>query len=180
MSDSTAIFRQACLAEVTDRIRNQVLVNRLTATSSNITKISWLEMLVNYRRIDVDCLDKCHAWRFHVNMYNLNDFVCCIPQIKGGLWTSFHQSTKFPTNIDKQTLLYGTLVSMCNWFQNTHPYICSGLGYLGWQLSRAMLFQRGLANRKCPVRQLSATTSSLWRTLWPSGRTVVNSSIYIE
>ena len=50
MSDSTAIFRQACLAEVTDRIRNQVLVNRLIATSSKITKISWLEMLVNYRR----------------------------------------------------------------------------------------------------------------------------------
>ena len=43
-------FSEACLAEVTDRIRNQVLVNRLTATSSKITKISWLEMLVNYRR----------------------------------------------------------------------------------------------------------------------------------
>ena len=28
MSDSMAIFRQACSAEVTDRIRNQVLVNR--------------------------------------------------------------------------------------------------------------------------------------------------------
>ena len=49
MSDSTAIFRQACLAEVSDRIRNQVLVNRLTANSSKITKISWWEMLVNYR-----------------------------------------------------------------------------------------------------------------------------------
>ena len=49
--------------------------------------------------------------------------------------------------------------------QITHPYICSGLGYLAWQLSRAMLFQWGLANRKCPVRQLSATTSSVWRTL---------------
>ena len=49
--------------------------------------------------------------------------------------------------------------------QITHPYICSGLGYLAWQLSRAMLFQWGLANRKCPVRILSATTSSVWRTL---------------
>ena len=28
-----------------------------------------------------------------------------------------------------------------------------------------MLFQWGLANRKCPVRLLSATTSSVWRTL---------------
>ena len=50
--------------------------------------------------------------------------------------------------------------------QITHPYICSRLGYLAWQLSRAMLFQWGLANRKCPVRLLSATTSSVWRTLW--------------
>ena len=49
--------------------------------------------------------------------------------------------------------------------QITHPYICSGLGYLAWQLSRAMLFQWGLVNQKCPVRQLSATTSSVWRTL---------------
>ena len=49
MSDSTAIFRQACLAEVTDGIRIQVLVKRLTATSSKITKISWWEMLLNYR-----------------------------------------------------------------------------------------------------------------------------------
>ena len=48
MSDSTAIFRQACLAEVNDRIQNQVLVNRLTATSSKITKISRWEMLINY------------------------------------------------------------------------------------------------------------------------------------
>ena len=53
--------------------------------------------------------------------------------------------------------------------QITHPYICSGLGYLAWQLSRAMLFQWGLANRKCPVRILSATTSSVWRTLYPGG-----------
>ena len=50
--------------------------------------------------------------------------------------------------------------------QITHPYICSRLGYLAWQLSRAMLFQWGLANRKCPVRLLSATTSSVWRTLY--------------
>ena len=50
--------------------------------------------------------------------------------------------------------------------QITHPYICSGLGYLAWQLSRAMLFQWGRANRKSPVRQLSAATSSVWRTLF--------------
>ena len=33
-------------------------------------------------------------------------------------------------------------------------------------MSRAMLFQWGLANRKSPVRLLSAVTSSVWRTLW--------------
>ena len=49
MSDSMTIFRQACLVEVNFRIRNQVLVNRLTATSSKITKILWWEMLLNYR-----------------------------------------------------------------------------------------------------------------------------------
>ena len=32
--------------------------------------------------IDVDCLDKSYAWRLHVNMYNLSDFVCCIRQMK--------------------------------------------------------------------------------------------------
>ena len=54
-------------------------------------------------------------------MYNLNDFVCCIPQIKGGLRASYHQSTKFPTNINRQTQLYETFASMCNWFQNKSP-----------------------------------------------------------
>ena len=49
MSDSAAIFRQACRVEVNDRIWNQVLVNRLTTTSIKITKISWWEMLINYR-----------------------------------------------------------------------------------------------------------------------------------
>ena len=49
--------------------------------------------------------------------------------------------------------------------QLTHPYICNGLGYLAWQLSRAMLFQWGLANRKSSVMPLSAATSSVWRTL---------------
>ena len=100
MSDSTAIFRQACLAEVTDRIRNQVLVKRLTATSSKITKISWWEMLLNYR------WNWCwRSWQIarHVNMCNLNDFVCCIPQMKREFRASFHQSTKFPTSIDRQT-----------------------------------------------------------------------------
>ena len=39
-------------------------------------------------------------------MYNLNDFVCCIPQMKQEFWANFHQLTKFPTNIDRQTTLW--------------------------------------------------------------------------
>ena len=34
---------------------------------------------------------------------------------------SFHQSTKFPTSIDRQTQLYGTFAPMWNWFQNKSP-----------------------------------------------------------
>ena len=121
MSDNTANFRQACHAEVNDRIRNQVLVNRLTATSSKITKISRLEMLIDNRELDINCLDKSHAWRLRVNMYNLNDFVCCIPRMKREFRASFHQSTKFAANIDRQTKLYGTFASICHWFQNNSP-----------------------------------------------------------
>ena len=121
MGDSTAIFRQACRAEVDDRIRNQVLVNRLTATSSKITKISWWEMLVNYQ------WNWCWlSWQIsHLTLArehdNLNDFVCCIPQMKREFRASVHQSTKYPANIDRQTYFYGTFASMCNWFRNKSP-----------------------------------------------------------
>ena len=54
-------------------------------------------------------------------MYNLSDFVCCIRQMNREFRASFHQPTKFPTHIDRQTLLYGTFASMCNWFQNKSP-----------------------------------------------------------
>ena len=62
-----------------------------------------------------------HAWRLHVNMYNLSDFVCCIPRMKQEFRASFHQLIKFPTNIDMQTQLYGAFASMCSWFQNESP-----------------------------------------------------------
>ena len=54
-------------------------------------------------------------------MCNLNDFVCCIPQMKREFRASFHQSTKFPTSIDRQTWLYGTFAPMCNWFKKKSP-----------------------------------------------------------
>ena len=53
--------------------------------------------------IDVDCLDKSHGLRLHVNMYNLGDSVCWIRQMKREFWASFHQPTKFPTHVDRQT-----------------------------------------------------------------------------
>ena len=43
------------------------------------------------------------------------------PQIKREFRASFHQLTKFPTKIDRQTCLYGTFASMCNCFQNKSP-----------------------------------------------------------
>ena len=58
----------------------------------------------------------------HVNMcYNLNGFVCSILQTEWGFRASFHQLTKFPTNIDRQTWIHGTFASMCNRFQNKSP-----------------------------------------------------------
>ena len=129
----------------------------------NVGKLSVNLMLTVLTNLD-------HAWRLHVNMYNLNDYVCCTPQMKQEFWASFHQLSKFPTNIDRQAF-----ASMCNFFQNKspmHPYICSGLGYFGMsteaRLSRAMLFQWGLVNQKSPVRPLSAAPASVWRTLWYS------------
>ena len=62
--------------------------------------MSWWDIICEF---DVDCPDKFYAWRLHVNMYNLNAFVCCIPQMKQEFRASFHQLTKFLTNIDRQT-----------------------------------------------------------------------------
>ena len=101
-------------------------------------------------------------------MYNLSDFACCIRQMKQEFRASFHQPTKFSTYTDRQTYSMGHLLPCAvDSKQITHPYICNGLGYLAWQLSCAMIFQWGLANRKSAVMPLSAATSSVWRTLWP-------------
>ena len=70
------------------------------------------------------------------------------------------------TSIGKHNSMGHLLPCAIDFKTNTHPYFCSGLGNLALQLSRAMLFQWGLANRKSPVRPLSAATSSVWRTLW--------------
>ena len=41
----------------------------------------------------------------HLHMYNLNDFVCCIPQMKREYQAIFLQLTTFPTNINVQHFL---------------------------------------------------------------------------
>ena len=71
-----------------------------------------------------------------------------------------------PTSTGKHNSMGHLLPCTIDFKTNNHPYICSGLGYLAWQLSRVMLFKWGLANRKSPVRPLSAMTSSGWRTLY--------------
>ena len=71
-----------------------------------------------------------------------------------------------PASIGKHNSMGHLLPCAIDLKQITHPYICSGLWNLALQMSRAMLFQWGLANRKSPVRLLSAVTSSVWRTLY--------------
>ena len=100
-------------------------------------------------------------------MYNLSDFVCCISQMKREFRASFHRSTKFlSTSISKHNSMGHLLPCAIDFKTNRPPYICGGLGYLVCQLSHAMLFQWGLANRKSPMRQLFAVPASIWRTLY--------------
>ena len=95
----------------------------------------------------------------------VKDFVCCIPQMKRQFRAHFHQLTTIPTNIDAQSLwgicFHVQLISK----QTTQPYICAGFGYFACQLSRAMLFKWGLANRKSPVRPAIAMPASVWGIL---------------
>ena len=49
----------------------------------------------------------------YVNMNDLNDFVCCMPQMRREF------RAKLPTNNDR----HGTFASMCKWFQRNHPPI---------------------------------------------------------
>ena len=68
MSDGTAIFRQDCSAKVTDRIRNQVLVNRLTATLVRSQRFRDGKRWYIIGETDVDCIDKSHAWVYTIWM----------------------------------------------------------------------------------------------------------------
>ena len=83
---------------------------------------------------DVDSPDKSHAWRLPINMYNLNDFVCCIPQMKREFRASFNHFQW--ANLALWGICFHVrLISK----QIAHPYICSRIGYLVSQLSLAML-----------------------------------------
>ena len=97
-------------------------------------------------------------------MHNLNDFVCCVPQIKPKFRANFHQLTRFPTNIDRLTKLYGTIAFMCNWFQNKSPTYIFAVDWdtchVNWV---APFYFNGVS-----VRPLSTEPASMWRTLFPN------------
>ena len=93
-------FPKPIASECQFRIRNKVLVNRLTTTSPHDQKDFIME---NVGELDVDCPDKSHAWRLRVNRYNLSDFVCSIQQMLWEFQAIFLQLTTFPTKIYAQT-----------------------------------------------------------------------------
>ena len=162
---------QACCMEMNDRIRNQVLVNRLAATSSKITKISRWEMLLNYR------------WNWGWLSWQISPLTFTCEHVQFEWLHLLYPANRsgIPSKFLSINEIFGhhryaniTLWDICFHVQLiskqiTQPYICSGLGNLALQLSRAMLFQWGLANWKSLVRPLSAATSSLWRTLLDTG-----------
>ena len=163
MNDSTEFSRKPCLAEVNFRIRNLVLVNRLTATPRKITNIS-CEMLVNYR----------WNWFWLSSQNSGLTFACqhvkftwcrLLQPANREFRVGFHQLTKFlPTSIIKHKSM-GYLLPCAIDFKTNHPPIYLQLGYFAYQLSRVMLFQWGHAKRKSLVRPFFAASASVWRTL---------------
>ena len=117
--------------------------------------ISWWQYWWIVGEFYVDCPEKSHARCLHVNMYNLNDFVCCTGKC-------FHQLN----HISKQHWWSNlTLWGICFNVQFiskqiAHPYICNGSGYLACQMSCAMLSQWGLVKRKSPVLPASVAQAS--------------------
>ena len=113
-----------------DRIRNQVLVNRLTATSSKVTIISWWGMLENYR------WNWCWlSWQISrltfTCEYNLNDFVCCISQMKREFRVFINQLNFRPTSIGKHNSM-GHLLPCAIDFKTSHlPIHLQWIGILG-------------------------------------------------
>ena len=158
MSDSTAIFRQACLVEVTDRIRNQVLVKRLTATSSKITKISWWEMLLNYRwnwcwrSWQIACLTfTCAIW--------MTSFAASRKLSGNSEQVFFNQLNFRPASIGKHNSM-GHLLPCAIDFKTNHPPI-----HLQW------IVKLGIANEPRHVISMGP------RQLEVSGEAIVCSDI---
>ena len=165
MSDSTAIFRQACLAEVSDRIRNQVLVNRLTANSSKITKISWWECWYIIGEIDVDCLDKSHAWRLRVNMYNLNDSFAASRKLSGNSEQVFINQLNFrPTSKGKHNSMGHLLPCAIDSKKSpTHTFAVDWDTWHGnWV---APCYFNGASQPEVTGETIVCSDTSVWRTL---------------
>ena len=111
------------------RIQNQAVVNRLTATSSKITKISWWEMLVNYQWIWCPLSWQIPHLTFTCKHVQFEWLRFCNPQMKQEFQASFHQLTEFPTNIfslGKHNSM-GHLLPCAIDFKTNHPPI-----YLQW------------------------------------------------
>ena len=71
-----------------------------------------------------------------------------------------------PTSIGKHYSM-GHLLPCTIDFKTNHPPTTFAMVWDTWHGNwAAMLFQLGLANRKSPVRPLSAATSSVWRTVY--------------
>ena len=139
MSDSTAIFWQACRVEVNDRIRNQVLVNRLTATSSKITKISrWLFWQIS--RLTFTCEHVQFEWLRLLYPANEAEIL--------SKFSSFQWNFQL-TSIGN----YRAFASMCNWFQNKSPTHTFAVDWESWHCNWAA---------PCYFNGASPTRSSQW------------------
>ena len=150
------------------RIRNQVLANKLTRTSSKIIKFSSWEMLVNYQWIwwrlswQVSCLMLiCKRVQFEwVHLLH--------PKNEAEIPNKFSSINYIS---DQHWWANTTIRDICFHLQLilkqiTLPYIyiynCSGSGYLVCQPNSVVFSQWDLANRKSPVRPASAVPPSLW------------------
>ena len=122
MSNGTAICWQACLTEVIGRIRNQVLVNRLSATSRKIMKISWWEILVNYQWIwcwlswQMSCLTVT-MWTYTIWM---TSFAASQKWSGNSEQVFINQLNFWPTSIGKHNSM-GHLLPCAIDFKTNHP-----------------------------------------------------------
>ena len=157
MSDSTAISRQACLTEVNFWIQNQVLVNRLTATSCKTTKISWWEILVNYQWI----------WYWLSWQNSRLTFTCehaqfewlCLSHPANEAGISINQLNFRPTSIGKHNSM-GHLLPCAIYFKTNHPSIhLQWIGILGMLTESRHVISMGHRQPEVPGEAIVCSAS---------------------